>query len=124
MAVLQLVKTKDKSINFDTKKILRSIKAGNHTFVNDMTNWSQKLEGYVVIDNKYVCPIHKNAIAFDLKPIYFGKEDKKLHMAQGSIGPVFVNRGYQTIKQAVSMYNKKLATSTIKGGLITELVLL
>ena len=93
-------------------KIKEILSSGNsHTFVNDHNGQEEKLEGVVMLDNNYICPIFMYNICC-LNKLYVGK-DEKIHLSTSSVASLFGRCESQTdgskesfMKSAIEYYNK------------------
>lgn len=94
-----------------TQDVLKLIEKGV-TYINDHTNEELKLEGYVITENDFVCPILFGKY-FCLNYLYVDEEDGKIHLSTTSVAGDLDLR-FNTLKHAVKVYNESVMFDTVK----------
>mgnify|MGYP003622650392 CR=1 FL=1 len=96
-----------------TQDVLELINNGVNTYINDHTNEELKLEGYVITENDFVCPILFGK-HFCLNYLYVDEEDGKIHLATSSVAGDLDLRFNTPIEHAVKVYNESVMFDTAK----------
>lgn len=72
---------------------------------DDNTDKTEVVDGYVVYNDKYVCPVFFDN-TFSLNPLYFNCEENKLHLDMRSVGVVMSTVGFHKLIDAVNAFNE------------------
>jgi hypothetical protein len=76
-------------------------------FINDHNNRVETLQGYIILDDMYFCPVIKDTTVYCLNPLYIDYDNKRVHLSRGSVGGSVMNMNYDMDPvKAVEAYKK------------------
>lgn len=96
-----------KNIVIDIESILERINSNDHTYINDHNGMEKIMDGYLIIDNEYICPIIKDTIAYSISPLYIRLKDDRIHLAKPSVAGTIFNTDFNSPEEAVTEYQKR-----------------
>jgi hypothetical protein len=81
-------------------------------FINNHTNRVETLQGYVILDDVYFCPIIKDTTYFCLNPLYIDYDKKRVHLSRGSVGGTIENVNHNMdVTKAIEAYKHRAEES-------------
>jgi hypothetical protein len=81
-------------------------------FVNDHNNQTEILQGYVILDDMYLCPVIKDTRCYCLNPLYIDTKKQRVHLSRGSVGGNVYNMYHDMDSvKAIEAYKKRAEES-------------
>lgn len=105
---MEVMETK---IIVEMDKILERINGGDPTYINDHNGQERIMDGYMILDNEYVCPIIKDTMYYSINPLYIRIKDNRIHVAKPSVGGTIFNMDHSSPEEAIAEYQKEAANN-------------
>ena len=90
---------------FAMEKVMTVINNGATTFINDHNDQVEKMVGYIILDDKFVCPVIDNPVGFCLNPLYLD-ENKEVCLNRASVGGSINVGRHGSLEDAIIAYKK------------------